>query len=110
MAVNPPNPAENLEPFLDSIDLALVMTVNPGFAGQSFIADVMPKLAAIAGWKRERGLDFHIEVDGGIGPSQAPVVVENGGEILVAASAIFGAPDAGAALVALREAGESVQA
>ena len=55
----------------------------------------------------ERGLGFFIEVDGGIGPSQAPVVVTNGGEILVAASAIFGAPDAGAALVALREAGES---
>jgi len=107
LAVNPPNPAEKLEPFLEEIDLALVMTVNPGFAGQSFIADVMPKLATLARWKRERGLGFFIEVDGGIGPSQAPVVVTNGGEILVAASAIFGAPDAGAALVALREAGES---
>jgi ribulose-phosphate 3-epimerase len=108
LAVNPPNPAENLEPFLADIDLALIMTVNPGFAGQSFIADVMPKLATVARWKRERGLAFLIEVDGGIGPSQAPMVVENGGEVLVAASAIFGAPDAGRALVALREAGESV--
>jgi ribulose-phosphate 3-epimerase len=110
LAVNPPNPAEHLEPYLADIDLALVMTVNPGFAGQSFISDVMPKLATIARWKRERSLDFFIEVDGGIGPRQAPVVVEHGGEILVAASAIFGAPDPGGALVALREAGESVLA
>ncbi len=107
LAVNPPNPAKNLEPFLDEIDLALVMTVNPGFAGQSFIADVMPKVATLARWKRERGLGFFIEVDGGIGPSQAPVIVANGGEILGAAAAICGDPDAGAALVALREAGES---
>ncbi|MFH1689102.1 MAG: ribulose-phosphate 3-epimerase [Candidatus Eisenbacteria bacterium] len=108
LAVNPPNPAESLEPYLADIDLALIMTVNPGFAGQSFIADVMPKLATVARWKSERSLDLLIEVDGGIGPSQAPTVVENGGEVLVAASAIFGAEDAGAALVALREAGESV--
>ena len=110
LAVNPPNPAANLEPHLAEIDLALVMTVNPGFAGQRFIADVMPKLATVARWKKEQGLDFLIEVDGGIGTVQAPVVVENGGEVLVAASAIFGAPDAGSALVALREAGESVLA
>jgi ribulose-phosphate 3-epimerase len=110
LAVNPPNPAENLEPWLAEIDLALVMTVNPGFAGQSFIAEVMPKLATVALWKRERDLGFFIEVDGGIGPTQAPEVVENGGEILVAASAIFGAHDPGGALVELREAGESVLA
>ena len=107
LAVNPPNPAENLRPYLQDIDLALIMTVNPGFAGQSFIADAMPKLATIARWKKEQGLGFLIEVDGGIGPAQAPVVVQNGGEVLVAASAIFGAPDAGRALVELREAGES---
>lgn len=110
LAVNPPNPAENLKPYLAEIDLALVMTVNPGFAGQSFIADVMPKLATVARWKKEQGLDFLIEVDGGIGTSQAPVVVKNGGEVLVAASAIFGTPDIARALVALREAGESVLA
>jgi ribulose-phosphate 3-epimerase len=108
LAVNPPNAAENIEPWLDDIDLALVMTVNPGFSGQSFIGDVMPKLRKIADWRAMRGLEFIIEVDGGIGPAQAPVVVENGGDALVAASAIFGAKDAGAALVALRRAGESV--
>lgn len=106
LAVNPPNPAENLERHLGAIDLALVMTVNPGFAGQSFIADVMPKLAQIALWKEERELEFFIEVDGGIGTEQAPIVVRNGGEILVAASAIFGRGDAAAGVAALRAAVE----
>jgi ribulose-phosphate 3-epimerase len=107
LAVNPANPAGNLRPYLADIDLALIMTVNPGFAGQRFMVDVMPKLSQVASWKREEGLDFLIEVDGGIGPAQAPTVVSHGGEVLVAASAIFGADDPGAALVALREAAEA---
>lgn len=107
LAVNPPNPASQIEPFLAEIDLALLMTVNPGFAGQHFIADVMPKLATIARWKRERSLAFAIEVDGGIGPSNAGAVTANGGEILVAASAIFKADDPAAAIVSIRQAGES---
>lgn len=106
LAVNPPNPATQIEPYLEAIDLALVMTVNPGFAGQSFIADVMPKLETIARWKRERGLDFLIEVDGGIGPDTAGEVARNGGEVLVAASAIFGKDDRGEALKAIRKAAE----
>jgi ribulose-phosphate 3-epimerase len=104
LAVNPPNPASHIEPWLGDIDLALVMTVNPGFAGQSFISDVMPKLETIARWKRERGLGFLIEVDGGVGPGTAPIVARNGGEVLVAASAIFGNDDRGAALRAIRKA------
>lgn len=108
LAVNPPNSADALKPYLGEIDIALVMTVNPGFAGQSFMADVMPKLARVARWKAEDGLTFRIEVDGGIGPAQARTVAEHGGEILVAASAVFGAPDPGAALAALRAAAESV--
>ena len=107
LAVNPPNPATQIEPFLTDIDLALVMTVNPGFAGQSFIADVMPKLATIARWKRERSLGFAIEVDGGIGPANAATVTANGGEILVAASAIFKADDPASAIVSIRQAGAS---
>ncbi len=106
LAINPPNPAEQIEPFLSEIDLALVMTVNPGFSGQSFIEEVMPKLAQIAGWKRERGLDFAIEVDGGIGPATARLAASNGAEVLVAASAIFCAEDPPAALREIRAAGE----
>jgi len=110
LAINPPNPAESIRPHLPEIDLVLVMTVNPGFAGQSFISSVMPKLRSIAHWKRELDLDVAIEVDGGIGPSTAATVVENWGEILVAGSAIFAAEDPAEALRAIRAAGENALA
>jgi ribulose-phosphate 3-epimerase len=105
MALNPPNTAERLEPYLSQIDMALIMTVNPGFSGQSFMEDVMPKLQTVAGWKEERQLNFLVAVDGGIGVEQAPVVTSKGADLIVAASAIFKAPDPGAAVVAIREAG-----
>jgi ribulose-phosphate 3-epimerase len=106
LALNPPNPASGVEPFLADVDLVLVMTVNPGFAGQRLIEDVLPKLAQIARWKRERGLSFAVEVDGGIGPANAAAVTANGGEILVAASAVFGAVDRAAAVRRIREEAE----
>ncbi len=106
LAVNPSSPAEDLEPYLESIDLALIMTVNPGFSGQSFMSEVMPKLKQVADWKRERGLGFLIEVDGGINLTTAPVVASHGGEVLVAASAIFKSDDSVAAVSAIREAAE----
>ncbi|MFH1501959.1 MAG: ribulose-phosphate 3-epimerase [Candidatus Eisenbacteria bacterium] len=104
LAVNPPNPCDLLEPYLDMIDMALVMTVNPGYAGQSFMADVMPKLSTLRGLKVERGLDFLIEVDGGIASDTVETVVANGGEVLVASSAIFRAGDIREALRGLRSA------
>lgn len=110
LAVNPPNPAEQIEPHLADIDMALVMAVNPGFAGQRFMAEAMPKLRQIADWKRERGLGFLIEVDGGIGVQQAADVVGNGGEVLVAASAIFKAERPSEAIGAIRSAGEAALA
>ncbi len=107
LAVNPPSSADLIEPHLANIDLALVMTVNPGHSGQSFIADVMPKLAHVAELKAERDLGFLIAVDGGVGPKTAGTVVANGGEALVAASAIFRAGDIGEAVRGLRGAAES---
>ncbi|MCD4690355.1 ribulose-phosphate 3-epimerase [bacterium] len=104
LAVNPPSPAERIEPWLDIIDMVLVMTVNPGFAGQGFMAGVMPKLAQISSWKRERDLSVLIEVDGGISVKTAPTVAANGGEVLVAGSAVFGADDPAAAVAAIRDA------
>jgi len=104
LAVNPPNPADGVRPFLAEIDLVLVMTVNPGFAGQSFIDDVMPKLGTIRDWKREDGLGYAIAVDGGVNPETAPSVVRHGGEILVAASAIFRTDNRALAVASLRQA------
>jgi ribulose-phosphate 3-epimerase len=106
LALNPPNPAQWVRPYLADLDLLLVMTVNPGFAGQSFMAEVMPKLGTIAGWKKDLSLPFLIEVDGGIGPENAATAAKHGGEVMVAASAIFKAPDPRAALEAIRRAAE----
>ncbi len=104
VALNPPNSAELIEPYLPHVDLALVMTVNPGYAGQRFMEGVMPKLQLIAELKRRDGLQFAIEVDGGIGPSNVSSVIRSGGEIMVAASAVFGGGNPREGVRALRAA------
>ena len=73
--------------------MVLVMTVEPGFGGQSFMADMMPKLAQLRAWIDERGLDCELEVDGGIDPVTARTAVENGAAVLVAGSAVYQAAD-----------------
>jgi ribulose-phosphate 3-epimerase len=87
---------------LDDLDQVLVMSVNPGFGGQRFIPQVAEKIRRIRGWILERGLDCRIAVDGGIGPETAAVVKEAGADVLVAGSAVFGAPDMREAIAALR--------
>jgi len=109
LSINPPTSVERVEPWLRLVDMILVMTVNPGFAGQSFMADVMPKLKQIAEWKRAKELDVLIEVDGGVSVTTAPVVASNGGEVLVAGSAVFGADEPGAAVGAIRDAAEAAR-
>ncbi|MHB1931079.1 MAG: ribulose-phosphate 3-epimerase [Acidimicrobiales bacterium] len=104
LAVNPETPFEEAEPWLDRIDLLLMMTVHPGFGGQSFMAEVVPKIAAAGRAVAERDLDVVVEVDGGIDPGTAPVVAEAGARMLVAGSAIFGAPDPLDAAAAIRRA------
>ena len=89
LAINPPTPLERILPHLDAVDLALVMSVNPGFSGQRFIHDVLNKTRAIA---LRLGPRQRLEMDGGIGPDTAPAVREAGCDVLVAASAIFGVP------------------
>ena len=66
LAVNPPTAIEKVKPYLEKIDLLLVMTVNPGFGGQSFIEECVPKIQQVYQWREELGLDFRIEVDGGV--------------------------------------------
>ncbi len=104
LSINPPTSGERVLPWLPYLDMVLVMTVNPGFAGQSFMPEVMPKLRAVADAKRQQGLDLLIEVDGGVSVETAATVAMNGGEALVAGSAVFGAEDPGAAVEAIRRA------
>ena len=87
--------------------MVLVMTVEPGFGGQAFMGDMIPKIEAIRKKAEELGLSLDIEVDGGIDAGTAPLVTAAGANVLVAGSAIFGKPDRTAAVRALRTAGES---
>jgi ribulose-phosphate 3-epimerase len=93
IVLNPGTPATALEPLLGSVDLVLVMTVQPGFGGQSFRRDMLPKIAQIAGWRRARGLNFRLEVDGGIDLATAAECRTAGADTFVAGTSFFGAPD-----------------
>ena len=93
ISLNPDTPAEALLPFLDEVDLVLVMSVFPGFGGQKFIADGLPKLETPARRRRERGGAWRIEVDGGVDETTAPRCLAAGADTLVAGTAFFNAPD-----------------
>ena len=104
LAINPETPFEAIDPFLDQADLILVMTVHPGFGGQSFMGSVVPKIAQSAR-ARPAGLAADLEVDGGIDERTTPVVVKAGARVLVAGTAIFGAPQPWEAARRMREIG-----
>lgn len=104
LALNPATPLADAVPFLDKIDLLLCMTVVPGFGGQSFMPEVLPKIEAAAKFREEHGLDFHIEVDGGIGQETASRCAASGANVMVAGSSTFGAPDMTAAIARIRQA------
>jgi ribulose-phosphate 3-epimerase len=103
-SLNPSTPPEHLEYVLDSVDMILVMTVNPGFGGQSFIEACLPKIEKLAGWIAKRGLKTKLEVDGGVAPATIKRVVDAGGNVLVAGTAVFGQKDYAVAIRALRDA------
>ncbi|HHT17211.1 MAG TPA: ribulose-phosphate 3-epimerase [Papillibacter sp.] len=104
LSLRPKTPWEILLPYLDELDLVLVMTVEPGFGGQSFMEDQLPKIAALRREIDRRGIKCELEVDGGINPETARLCVEAGADVLVAGSAVFGAPDRAAMIAALRDA------
>jgi ribulose-phosphate 3-epimerase len=106
LAVNPETPFDAIDPYLADADLVLVMTVHPGFGGQSFMAEVLPKIARTREELDRRGLPAELEVDGGIDEETAPLVVQAGARILVSGSAIFGAPRPWEAARRIRVAGE----
>ncbi len=102
LALNPDTPFKEVEPYLDQIDLLLVMTVRPGFGGQAFRSDVLSKIERARDMIDSLGLDVEIEVDGGVAHDTVRSVVEAGGTVLVAGSAIFGKDDPAAAANELR--------
>lgn len=106
IALKPATPAEAVFPFLDSLGMVLVMTVEPGFGGQSFMADMMPKVKAVRQEAIRRGIDLDIQVDGGVSGKTVAVCAESGANVLVAGSAIFGAADPAEAIRNLRETAE----
>ncbi|HUE37277.1 MAG TPA: ribulose-phosphate 3-epimerase [Candidatus Acidoferrum sp.] len=89
LAVNPPTPVSRAEPFLDKIDLLLVMTVNPGFGGQEFIHEMLPKIQQADAWRREKGLHYRISVDGGINNQTAAECARAGADTFVAGTTMF---------------------
>lgn len=102
LAVNPATPVEKVLPYLAELDMVLVMSVVPGFGGQSFMGEVLDKVRTLAAARAEQGLKFLIQMDGGIGPAQAPLCKEAGADCLVAGSSTFKAPDMAAAIAAMK--------
>ncbi len=102
VVLNPHTSEESIRYVLDDVDLVLVMSVNPGFGGQKFLASVLPKLSALRKMIDDRGLNVDLEVDGGVTPDTAKAVVDAGARVLVAGSAVFGREDRRAAIDAIR--------
>ena len=107
VAVNPSTPLTAVEHVLDIVDLLLVMTVNPGFGGQRYLASMEPKIAAARAEIDRRGLDIELEVDGGIGPDTIGGAARAGADVFCAGSALYRHPDGlAAAVTELRECAE----
>jgi ribulose-phosphate 3-epimerase len=104
LALNPATPFEAVVPYLNKIDLLLCMTVVPGFGGQAFMTEVLPKIEAAAAYRTEHNLRYHIEVDGGITEATAGPCAAAGANVMVAGSSTFRAEDMAAAIAAIREA------
>ena len=102
IALRPIASAESVLPYVKDVDLILVMTVEPGFGGQAFMADQLPKIRKIREYINEFNPECRLEVDGGIAADTAPLVIEAGADTLVAGSAVYGKPDRAAAIAALR--------
>jgi ribulose-phosphate 3-epimerase len=93
LVLNPDTPAAAIEPFLGDVDLVLVMTVQPGFGGQPFRTDLLPKIEQISRWRQERGLSFRLEVDGGVDLDTGAQCRRAGADTFVAGTSFFRASD-----------------
>ena len=92
ISVKPGTPVETIYPYLDDLEMVLIMTVEPGFGGQSFMADMMDKITAVHEEIKRRGLQVHIQVDGGVGASTIETVAKAGGNMVVAGTSVFRHP------------------
>ncbi len=104
LVIKPKTPAEAVYDYLDKVYVILVMTVEPGFGGQSFMADMMPKVTAIKAECAKRGLEVLVEVDGGISEKTAPAAASAGVDVCVSGTGVFKAEDTAAAISAIRNA------
>lgn len=102
LVINPPTPVESVLPFLDVCSMVVVMSVHPGFGGQSFIADVLPKVQILRETIDSRGLSTDIQVDGGIDPETAVPTARAGASVLVAGTSVFRADDPAEAVRTIR--------
>jgi len=104
VTIKPKTPAPAFEPFIEQCGLVLLMTVEPGFGGQSFMEDMMPKVEATRAYIEKHGLNCEVEVDGGINPTTAVTAINAGANVLVAGSDVFKAADRAARITQLRNA------
>lgn len=102
VVLNPATPVESIVHIIEDVDLVLLMTVNPGFGGQSFIHSVLPKIEAVAKLVKEKELQVEIEVDGGVNAKTAKLCIEAGANVLVAGSAVYKQEDRKTAIEAIR--------
>lgn len=102
VVLNPATPVESIQHIIEDIDMVLLMTVNPGFGGQSFITSVLPKIVKVKEMVQERGLSVEIEVDGGVNKETAKACIKAGATVLVAGSAIYNEKDRKKAISELR--------
>ena len=105
LSIKPGTPVKALMPYIDSLDLILVMTVEPGYGGQKFMYDMLPKISELRGIINDRGLDCELEVDGGINHETSKLCIEAGANVLVAGKNVFTAADRTAHINGLRNAG-----
>ncbi len=102
ISVKPATPVEEIFPYLDKLSMVLIMTVEPGFGGQSFMYDMMDKIKTLRSEIKRRGLEIDIQVDGGINEKTVETAAQAGANVLVAGSAVFNAKDASQAIASLR--------
>ncbi len=108
VVINPATPVEMIKDILPEVDLVLIMTVNPGFGGQSFIQQTVRKIEQVALWRKEYDLSFEIEVDGGVNADTAKLCTDAGADVLVAGSAIFDQSDRHKAIKEIIDATQAV--